>query len=88
MALVSSIAAIELAFGDVLDVLVDSEDEVVAGFGLFFNAGKTSLARVDGDHQLAGLALQLPVELALEAAETLIVGADVSENLCGQLTLG
>ena len=52
-------AALEFAFGDGLDILVDGEDEVVAGLGLLLDAGEPALAGVDGDHQLAGLALEL-----------------------------
>ncbi len=78
--------ALEFPFGNVLDVLVDGEDEAVAGFGFLFHAGKPALARVDGNHQLAGLALQLLVELPLQAAQALIVGANVPQNLRRQFT--
>ena len=46
------------------------------------------LAGIDRDHQLAGLALQLLIELALQAAQALIVGADIAEHLRRQFTLG
>src|SRR5208337_4694514 len=57
--------ALQFPFGDVLDVLIDGEDDAIAGFGLLFHTGKPALARVDRNHQLAGLALQLLVELSL-----------------------
>src|SRR5216684_2098569 len=78
--------AFEFPLGDVLNVLIDGEHDTVAGFGLLFNTGKPALARVDGNHQLAGLALQLLVELPLQAAQSLIVGANVPQNLRRQLT--
>ena len=78
--------ALKFAFGDVLNILIDSKDDAVAGFGLLFNAGKPALARVDGNHQLAGLALQLLIELPLQAAQSLIVGANVPQNLRSQFT--
>ena len=56
-------------------------------FGLLFNTGKPALARIDGNHQLAGLALELLVELPLQAAQSLIVGAHVPQNLRRQFTL-
>ena len=81
-------AAFEFVFGDVLNVLVERKHDTVARFRFFFNAGKPAFACVDGNHQLAGLALQLTVELALQAAESLIVCANVAENLRRQLALG
>src|SRR6202521_4271292 len=78
--------ALEFPFGDVLDVLINGEDDAVAGFGLLLHTGKPALARVDGNHQLAGLALQLLVELPLQAAQPLIVGANVPQNLRRQFT--
>ena len=58
MALVCFHAALEFAFGDGLNILIDGEDEIVAGRRLLLHAREPALAGVDGDHQLAGLALQ------------------------------
>ena len=80
-------AALEFALGDVLDVLVDGEDEIFAWLRLLFDAGEPALAGVDGDHQLAGLALKFRIELALEAAQALIFGADIAQHLGGQFAL-
>src|SRR5208282_787978 len=80
--------ALQFPFGNVLDVLIDGEDDAIAGFGLLFHTGKPALARVDRNHQLAGLALQLLVELSLQAAQALIVGANVAQNLRRQFSLG
>ena len=79
--------AIEFPFGDVLDVLIDGENDAVAGFWFLFNAGKPAFARVDGNHELAGLALQLLVELPLQSAQPLIVGANVAQNLRREFAL-
>src|SRR5260370_4303899 len=78
--------AVEFAFGDVLDVLIDSKGDAVAGLGLLFNTGKPALARVHGNHQLSGLALQLLGELPLQPAQSLIVSANVAQNLRRQFT--
>ena len=80
--------ALQFPFGNVLNVLIDGEDNAVAGFRLLFDTGKPALARVDGNHQLAGLALELLVELSLQAAQPLIVGANVAQNLRRQFALG
>ena len=81
-------AALEFAFGDGLDVFVDGQDEILAGIWLLLDTSKPALAGVDGDHQTSGLALQLRIELTLEAAQSLIVGANIAEDLGGQLALG
>ena len=60
---------VELFFGNVLDVFVDGQDEILARFGLGLDIGEPLFAGVDGDEHLAGLAPELLVELMLDAAQ-------------------
>ena len=81
-------AALQFTLGNVLNVLINSEHDAIARLRFLFNAGKPALARVDGNHQLTRLALQLLIELPLQSAQSLIVGAHIAKNLCRQFTLG
>jgi hypothetical protein len=71
-------AALEFTLSNVLNVLIDGGHYTVARLRFFFNAGKPFLARVNRDHQLAGLPLELLVKLPLQSTQALIVGANVT----------
>src|SRR5580692_4561512 len=79
---------LKFALGDVLNLFVDRERDVVAGLGLLLNTAKPLLARIDRDHHAAWGTLQAVVILALYATESAIVGADVAQYLRGHFTLG
>ena len=79
---------IKRALGNVLDVGVDREDEIFAGQRLrLFAAQAVPLGIKRGDH-VARCAVQFVVEAKFEAAEAIVIGADVAEDLCRKITVG
>ena len=64
---------VELALGDVLDLLVYGKHDVLAGIGLLLDTPKPVTARVERDQHLARLAAHRRVQAALQAAQAFIV---------------
>ena len=78
----------QFSLGNILNFFVDGENQIVARLGFFLNSGEPLLAGVDRDLHAAGLAAQLFVISALDAAQAAIVGAHIAEHLCRQFALG
>ena len=80
---------VERVLGHELNVLVDGEDaDCWPGSGSCSLEPSTFAARVHGGVHRARNAVQLRVELLLEAAEAVVVDADVAEHLRGDLVVG
>src|SRR5579864_516915 len=85
MALLHS--SVEFALNDVLHLLVDSQDEILAGFGLALHSAEPLAARVHGDKHLARLAAQARLVAALDAAQAFVIETDIAQDLSRQLAL-
>src|SRR6266853_3374582 len=81
-------ARLELALGDVLQVLVDRELDGRTGRRRTFEPRKCAPARVGLDENGAGFAPDLRVVCRLEAAQSLVVDADVTEQVRSQRLVG
>jgi hypothetical protein len=79
---------LQFALGYVLDLLVNREYDILTRLRLLFDAAKPFSPGIDGDQHFSRLAMQFVVEFALNATQALIVGAHVTDDLGGQLTLG
>ena len=75
----------ELAFGDVLEVLVDGQLDARTGGRRTLEAAEGVAAGVGVHRDRAGLAANLRVVGVLEAAQPLVVDADPAEQVRGQL---
>ena len=79
---------IEGSLGHELNILVDGEHQVLARLGLALGGTEHVAARVHGGVHAPGDAVQLTVELLLEAAEAVVVDAHIAQHLRGDLVVG
>ena len=79
---------IERPLGHELDVLVDGELQVLAGFGFLRDRPEHMAASVHGGKHAARHAVQLRIEFSFESAEAVVVEADVAQYLRGNLVIG
>ena len=73
---------------DVLDVLVDGQDKVLARVRLRLDIGEPPPFRVDRDEHLSRTSAQLVVELVLNPALAGILHPNRTQHLCGEITRG
>ena len=73
--------------GKELDVLVDGENEIAARLGVVLAGAENFAARVHGGVHFAGHAVELLIELVFEAAEAVVVDADIAKYLRGDLVV-
>ena len=78
----------EFALRNVLDILVNGEDQVLARLRSLLDAREPLLARVHRDRHLARAPAKLVVKLAFNPAQAAVVRAHVSNDLRGQFSLG
>ncbi len=71
-----------------LNVFVDGELQVLAGLRLVLDRAEHMAARVHGGEHAGRDAVQLRVKFAFEAAEAVVVQADVAQHLRGDLAVG
>ena len=62
--------------------------EILARLGLVLGGAEDVAARVHGGEHAARHAVELRVEFLLEAAEAVVVEADIAEHLRGDLVVG
>ncbi len=79
---------VESLLGHELDVLVDGELQILAGLRLVGDGTKYAAARIHGGEHAPGNAVERAIEFAFEAAETVIVDADIPQDLRGDLVVG
>src|SRR5215472_15721355 len=73
---------------DVLDLFINSEHQVLAWLRILFRAPQPFMPVVHGDEHLAWLAGQSLIELALHAAQTLVVKTHIPQRLRRQFAFG
>ena len=78
----------QFALRDVLDLLVDGQDDVLARLGLLLDAAKPFAVGVHRDQHAPGLAAQFVVVLALDPAQPFVIHAHVAQHLRRQFALG
>ena len=79
---------VEGALSHELNVFVDGELEILAGLGLLRDGAEDVAAGVHGGEHAAGDAVELVVEFAFDAAETVVIETDIAEDLRGDLVVG
>src|SRR5258708_527654 len=72
---------VQFFFSDVLNILVDSKNYILAGLWLLLYVGEPLAARIDGDKHLSGAAPQLVVELVFDSALAGIFHPDRADHL-------
>ncbi len=77
---------LQLLFGDVLDVLIDRQNYVVAGVRLGCDVREPLLACIHGDEHLAGLTPEFIIECMLNAALAGVLHADRAEHLRSEIS--
>ena len=71
-----------------LDVLVDGENQVFSRVGLALLAVQNMPAGIDRGEHAAGHTVEILVEFALHASQTIVIGAHVAQHLGGKLAVG
>ena len=79
---------VQRPLGQELHVLVDGEDQVLPRLWLALAGTQDFAARIHGGEHAAGGAMQLAVELLLDAAEAVVVDADIAQHLRGDFVVG
>src|ERR1700722_213954 len=79
---------IKSAFRHELNIFVDGELQILPGIRFSLLTSQYVTASIKGRQHAPGNAMQIAVVLALDSAQTVVIGADIAQNLGGELAVG